>query len=100
MHSHLTTPTANTPTKVTRIAALKEHNTQRQSPAEIIEINLERIESAHPALAGLMAARAEGALQAMCSLGLIDGDIYLKAGREAYEMGQRRRDHNLVGVAK
>lgn len=79
-------------------AAAKERKTRRPSPTEIIERNLENIRNAHPALVSLMEDRAEGALQALCSLGLIDGETYLKAGRSAFEAAKSRSSCLAQGV--
>jgi len=45
-----------------------------------------------------MEDRAEGALQAMCSLGLIDGNTYLAAAREVYNLARTKDERCFEGV--
>lgn len=90
MHNQLAIQTSNVHELPAKPKSEKAGRMNRPSPAELIEENLENIRNADPALVRLMADRAEGALQAMCSLGLIDGDTYLSAGRTAFELGESR----------
>jgi hypothetical protein len=62
-----------------------------RTPTEVIQSNRQLVIDAHPALVSLFVDRGEGALQAMCSLGLIDGNTYLEAGRDLYDLGKRRQ---------
>ncbi|WP_275547537.1 hypothetical protein [Pseudomonas sp. Marseille-Q0931] len=89
----------NAPGLAASAAVPKALKARSLSPTDIIERNLENIRNAHPALVSLMEDRAEGALQALCSLGLIDGDTYLKAGLSAFEAAKSRSSRHAQGVS-
>lgn len=61
------------------------------TPSEVIERNRQQVAEACPQLVSLHADRGQGALSAMCCLGLIDGATYIEAGRDLYELAQLRR---------
>lgn len=58
--------------------------------AQIIESSRRRIAKARPMLVEMERDRAQGALSTLCDLGLIDGITYIDAGRDLFEVAQRR----------
>lgn len=58
--------------------------------AQIIESSRRKVAEAKPMLVETERDRGQGALSTLCDLGLIDGITYIDAGRDLFELAQRR----------